>query len=198
MAREGQALALNSEHLRLFNDYIDGTKHYVRDKAIFLMTLRAGMRIGSVAQITLSDILDTSTKPIHTSTKVKEVAILRKSITKGGKTITAYLSHPELREALNEWLKIRPKCKVDNLFVSQKRTAFSPNSMSQLMLKHYQRAGIEGASSHSGRISFCTALLKNKVDIVAVSKVMGHSSVLTTQRYVHHDQIELSNVVRDL
>jgi integrase/recombinase XerD len=191
MAREGQALALSSEHLRLFNDYIDGTKHYVRDKAIFLMTLRAGMRIGSVAQITLSDILDTSTK-------VKEVAILRKSITKGGKTITAYLSHPELREALNEWLKIRPKCKVDNLFVSQKRTAFSPNSMSQLMLKHYQRAGIEGASSHSGRISFCTALLKNKVDIVAVSKVMGHSSVLTTQRYVHHDQIELSNVVRDL
>ena len=189
MANEGQAISLNNEKVREFTAYLGKTRHSVRDKAIFLLTYRAGMRIGTVAQLTLNDILDTSTK-------VKEVAILRKSITKGGKTITAYLSHPELRKALEDYLAIRRKCRVDNLFVSQKGTAFSPNSLSQLMLKHYQRAGIEGASSHSGRISFCTVLLKNKVDIVAVSKVMGHSSVVTTQRYVDHNQSELSAVVK--
>jgi len=188
MAKEGQALALNNEKVAEFTAYLDKTRHSLRDKAIFLLTYRAGMRIGTVAQLTLNDILDTSGK-------VKEVAILRKSITKGGKTITAYLSHPELRKALEDYLAIRRKARVDNLFVSQKGTPFSPNSLSQLMLKHYQRAGIEGASSHSGRISFCTGLLKNKVDIVAVSKVMGHSSVVTTQRYVDHNQSELSAVV---
>ena len=192
MANEGQALAIDEQQTRQFIDYIDETTHSVRDKAIFLMTLRAGMRIGAISQIELSDILSTNL------TDIREVVILRRKIQKGGKTVTAYLSHPELREALAEWLLIRPKSRSESLFVSQKGSAFSPNSMSQLMLKHYNRAGLEGASSHSGRVAFCTALLKRKVDIVAVSKVMGHSSIVTTQRYVHHDQRELSDVVSQL
>tara|TARA_B110000285_G_scaffold233312_1_gene306702 strand:- start:1352 stop:1927 length:576 start_codon:yes stop_codon:yes gene_type:complete len=191
MAREGQAIPLNSETTRQFIDYIGETRHPLRDKAIFLMGLKSGMRIGSIAQITLTDILSSKAT-------IKEVVILRKNITKGKKTVTAYLSHPELREAIEAWLKVRPKSKEDNLFVSQNRTAFSPNSMSQLMGKHFERAGLHGSSSHSLRRTFCTGLLKKGVDIVAVSKVMGHSSILTTQRYVHHDQRELSEVVSQL
>ena len=38
-------------------------------------------------------------------------------------------------------------------------------------------------------------LLKKGVDIVAVSKVAGHSSIATTQRYIHHDQEELLKAV---
>ncbi len=191
MAKEGQALALKDIHIEQFIQYIENTRYAARDKAIFLMTVKAGMRIGSVAQITLKDILDSSGN-------LKEVAILRRAITKGGKTITAYLSHPDLREALQEYLAIRRKTKTNNVFVSQKGGAFNPNTLSKLMLKHYQNAKIEGASSHSGRISFCSALLKKKVDIVAVSKVMGHASITTTQRYVHHDQNELLGMVSNL
>ena len=58
-----------------------------------------------------------------------------------------YLVHPELREALLDYLKARPETEVDNLFVSQKQTAFSANALSHKMLKLFRDAGFDGASS---------------------------------------------------
>ncbi|MEC7159499.1 MAG: site-specific integrase, partial [Bacteroidota bacterium] len=144
----------------------------------------AGMRIGSVAQLLMSDL-------VNTDGTLKDVVILRSKITKGKKTITAYFNHPVLRESLEKYLETRHSKRIDNVFVSQKGCAFSPNSLAQLMLRHYNRAGLEGCSSHSGRRTALTKLLKAGVDIVAVSKIAGHSSIATTQRYIHHDQDEL-------
>ena len=192
MAKEGQALTLNEAQIAQFISYLDGTRYPERDKAIFMLTMRAGMRIGSVAQLDLSDVLDASSK-------VKEVVVLKRSIVKGRKkAVAAYISHPQLREALEAYLAVRKSKRLERLFVTQRGTGFSPNSLAQVMLKHYRAAGLDGASSHSGRRVFCTSLLKKGVDIVAVSKVMGHSSIVTTQRYVHHDERELANVVSTL
>ena len=139
------------------------------------------------AGLLLSDVLDESGK-------VKEVVILRKSITKGSKTVTAFFSHQDLREALSAYLKVR-RGRSPYLFVNQKNQAFTPNSLSITMLRHYRKAGLEGASSHSGRRQYASALLKSGVDIVALSKLMGHSSIITTQQYVHHDDSELLKYV---
>ena len=188
MANEGQAIALDANNHAKMMDYLRTTRFQARDICIYLLTIRAGMRIGSVAGLMLDDV-------INSDGSLKEVVVLRRSITKGAKTITAYLSHPELKEALEDYLKERGNKRVENLFVSQKGSAFSPNSLSQLMLKHYNNAGIEGASSHSGRRTAITNWLKNGGDIVAVSKLAGHSSILTTQRYVHHNQEELMSLV---
>lgn len=88
MAKEGQALTLNEAQIAQFIAYLDGTRYPERDKAIFMLTMRAGMRIGSVAQLDLSDVLDASTK-------VKEVVVLKRSIVKGRKkAVAAYISHP--------------------------------------------------------------------------------------------------------
>ena len=184
MNNEGQALALNEEQDNQMINHLEGTRHPVRDTAIFALTRYAGMRIGSVAQLTLSDVC-------NDDGSLKEVVILRRSITKGKKTISAYLSHPKLRESLQNWLNTRRPSKSEFLFVSQKGCAFSPNSMAQLMLRHYKQAGLEGCSSHSGRRTLLSHLLKNGLDIVAVSKIAGHSSINTTQCYIHHDQSEL-------
>ncbi len=188
MAREGQAVALNDEQHKDFILYLSNTRHNVRDTLIYLLTCRAGMRIGSVAKLKLSDVVDSSGEP-------KQVITLSKNITKGRKTIRAFINHIEVQEALRNWLKIRGNRKLDTLFITQKNTAFSPNSMGQIMLKHYKNAGYEGSSSHSGRAQFASACLKNGMDICALSKVMGHSSITTTQRYVRHDQEELMQLV---
>mgnify|MGYP003348325305 CR=1 FL=1 len=149
------------------------------------------MRIGTVAQITLKDIIDTSGQ-------LKKVVILRKSITKGNKTVSAYLSHPELRQALEEWIEYRKNNVRETLFYSQKGSPFSPNSLSKLMLAHYEKAGLEGRSSHSGRRSFASNCLKNGMDIVALSKVMSHSSINTTMNYIHHDENELLSLIESV
>ena len=191
MAKEGQALTLNESEHQTFLAYLDTTRHPKRDKAIYLLTYRAGMRIGTVAQITLNDIIDTSGN-------LKKVVILRKSITKGGKTIRAYLSHPEVREALSAWIEERGANCRETLFFSQKGAPFTPNTLSRVMLQHYKKAGLEGRSSHSGRRSFASNCLKSGMDLVALSKVMSHSSINTTMRYVHHDESELLNLIENV
>jgi integrase/recombinase XerD len=188
MAKEGQAVTLNDEEHQAFLAYLDTTRHALRDKAIYLLTYRAGMRIGTVAQLTLNDIIDTSTK-------LKKVVILRKSITKGKKTVSAYLSHPELREALEAYIVDRRNNIRDILFYSQKGGAFTPNTLSRLMFNHYKKAGFEGSSSHQGRRAFASNCLKAGMDIVALSKVMSHSSINTTMAYIHHDESELLGLI---
>jgi len=184
MNNEGQAQAISNQNHDVFMDYLAKTRHAARDEAIYLLTMRAGLRISEVAGLTLNHIL-------NADGSLKEVVVLRRKITKGSKTRTAYFSHPELRQSLENYLNQRPGTKKETVFVSQKGGSFSANSLAQVMLKHYNKAGLEGCSSHSGRRTMLSALLKKGVDIVAVSKVAGHASIATTQRYIHHDQEEL-------
>lgn len=188
MANEGQAIAINQNAHQRMLDYLQDTRHPERDIAIYLLTYRAGMRIGSVAGLRLDDVVDSNGE-------LKQVVVLRRNITKGGKTITAYINHPELQVALRNWLKSRENKGFAPLFFSQKGGAFSANSLSQVMLKHYNNAGLEGYSSHSGRRGAISAWCKAGIDIVAVSKLAGHSSLNTTMRYIHHDQDELMEAV---
>ena len=188
MANEGQAVALTEEDHEKFISYLSGTRHAARDTLTYLLTIRAGMRIGSVAGLELADVLDDDGS-------AKQVVVLRRKITKGNKTNTAYLSHPELQVAMRKYMDVRPKSKSPCLILSQKGGGFTPHSLSELMGNHYKKAGIEGASSHSGRRTGITNWLKNGGDIVAVSKLAGHSSITTTQRYVHHNQEELLKLV---
>jgi integrase/recombinase XerD len=44
------------------------------------------------------------------------------------------------------------------LLSNPKDVAFSPNTMCQLLLNIYENAGIDGASSHSGRRTLLTQL----------------------------------------
>jgi len=191
MANEGQAITLNRRNHELFQAYLKDTRHSRRDRAIYLLTYRAGMRIGSVAKLRLDDVLDASGK-------VKKVVILRKEITKGKKTVSAYINHPELLEALEEWLEYRKGNCRETLFYSQKGAPFTPNSLSRVMLHHYKTAGFEGSSSHSGRRAFASNCLKKGMDVVALSKVMSHSSLNTTMKYIHHDESELLQLVESV
>jgi len=48
----------------------------------------------------------------------------------------------------------------------------------------YQRAGIKGASSHSGRKTFLTSLATQGVSVFVLAALAGHRSIATTQRYI--------------
>jgi integrase/recombinase XerD len=85
------------------------------------------------------------------------------------------------------------------LFRSQKGGAFSPNALQQLFSRIYQKdAGIEGATSHSGRRTFATNLLQGGANIKELQVLMGHSSINTTAIYVQEDPERLASLVRKL
>ncbi|MBN9228971.1 site-specific integrase, partial [Legionella steelei] len=50
----------------------------------------------------------------------------------------------------------------------------------------YDKAGIIGASSHSGRRTFITRLLEQGVSIKAVSSLAGHANTITTAIYAEN------------
>jgi len=57
------------------------------------------------------------------------------------------------------------------------------------------QAGIRSASWHVLRHSFASRLLQAGTDIVTVSKLLGHSSIITTMRYLHHAKTALHTAV---
>ena len=61
---------------------------------------------------------------------------------------------------------------------------FRPDFITHKIAKYYKTAEIEGANTHSLRKTFGSLLIQNKkADIYTVSKLLGHASVKTTEKY---------------
>lgn len=97
---------------------------------------------------------------------------------------------PSLRAALTEYLSLRiSKAGTlkpsDPLFITQKGVPYSPNTLQEhmaLMLRGW--AGIEKASSHSGRRALITNVIhKQKKSVKVAQKIAGHVNASTTLIY---------------
>jgi len=191
MAHEGQAAIITEEEHKKMLSFLANGRHSSRNKAIYLLGFRAGLRVGSIAGLTLKDVLSEDGS-------IKTRVVARRAIMKGSKTSTFYFNHPELVEALKVWIAERPRSKVENLFVSQKGVAFAPNVLSHTILKWFTKAGLEDKSSHSLRRTMATNVIKSGADIVALKTLLNHSNIQTTQRYVSHNDEHLMNIVGSL
>tara|TARA_B100001094_G_scaffold116166_1_gene112087 strand:+ start:769 stop:1347 length:579 start_codon:yes stop_codon:yes gene_type:complete len=189
MANYGKASILDSDQHQAFLQFLENQRHTRRNQAIYLLSYRAGLRVQSIAGLLLNDVLDSSGN-------LKEVVELRPDIVKKRKNYAIYLTHPELRNALLAYLSERPNmAKVDNVFVSQRGNAFTPNSLTHTLLTLYRKAGLDGASSHSGRRSYATNLIRSGLDIVAVQRLMNHATTTQTAEYVETNDEFLKNAV---
>ncbi len=155
------------------------TKHAARNRMAFILSYQAGMRVGEIASLTISDVFEADT------TTVKSQIRLSSEVTKGGHARTVFVSdrlRKELdryRERLGENLKPeRP------LLMTQKRTPFSANTLCQLMGDLYDAAGLDGATSHSGRRWFITKLAHSGISAKVIMQLAGHKHLTTTQRYI--------------
>ena len=189
MAREGQSRALSEPEHQEFLVWLRSRRHAIRNTALIELGYRTGARIGSLAQLLLSDVL-------NADGSIKEVVILRSAIVKSGKTTRMFLVHERARSALTEWLAVRPSVEgLDNVFTTQRSTAFSPNSLSHTVLRLYEHAGFDGCSAHGLRRSFASNCLHSGADIVSLQTLLNHSNVNTTARYVQSDDATLTRIV---
>ena len=79
---------------------------------------------------------------------------------------------------------------LENILVGRKARGleypfeFSPDFVSHKIVKYYKVAEIKGANLHSLRKTFGSLLLQNKkADLLTVSKLLGHASMTTTEKY---------------
>ena len=143
-----------------------------RDRAIFMLMLRCGLRLEEVANLTLRAI----------NLRRAQLFIYDG---KGGKDRVVYLSSDAF-EALSRYLKKRPSSRVRKVFLVEKGAyKGKPLSMRgiQKRMEHYAgKAGLK-VSCHQLRHTMATQLLNADADLVIIQDLLGHNQIRTTQRY---------------
>ena len=143
-----------------------------RDLAIVMLGIGTGIRVGALTQINISDI-DFKNNTIHV-------------IEKGHKD--RYLSFGNnVRNILSMWLLDRqtyfPEVETDALFISQWRQRITTEGVLKLLKRYADGINGKHITPHKMRSTAATNMVKSGADIQTVANIMGHQSVVTTQRY---------------
>ncbi|ALK89162.1 tyrosine-type recombinase/integrase [Limnohabitans sp. 63ED37-2] len=185
-----QAKTLTKEEMTRVLDYINTRRFAQRNRAMMLLTHLAGLRIGEVACLRWSDVT-------NSDGKIKDEIRLLPDMTKGRHARTVFINS-KLKIELQTYAD-QAKC-IDRcypFFATQKsiKSGFSANSLSQTIALLYEGAGLEGASSHSGRRTFLTNLANKGTSIHLLKSLAGHRSIQTTALYLYSSPIQLKAVV---
>jgi site-specific recombinase XerD len=186
--RDEQELAINNpvrngRHLRLSKPLPkhlkdDEVMHFLsvidnkRDRAIFMLMLRSGLRVSEVANLTL-EAIDWRRKRIYIFNG------------KGGKDRVVYISNDSLR-ALAAYVQSRMARRVKKIFLVQRGThKGKPLSVRgiQKRMEFYAKASGLRVSSHHLRHTMATQLLNADAELVTIQDLLGHDRIKTTQRY---------------
>ena len=73
--------------------------------------------------------------------------------------------------------------RTGRVFMNAAGEAFDARGISEAIRRVYRRAGVVG-SCYSGRRTMATKMVDSGVNIAVVSRVLGHSSIATTQNYI--------------
>lgn len=166
---------LSVEEVQSFLNTFTNLKH----KSIFTLCYSAGLRVGEVLNLKISDI-DSNRMQI----RIHQV--------KGKKDRYTMLS-PKVLGILRQYVKAYdPKV---YLFEGQNGGKYSASSVQNLMRKHRKLANInKKATPHTLRHSFATHLLDNGTDIRFIQELLGHKHISTTQIYTHVSTRDLKDV----
>ena len=188
MPKEGKAKVLNESEFKRLLIVARSGQFALRNTAMLYCSFGLGLRAKEMALLTIADV----TTPDY---KLLDEICLKRFMTKGEKQRTAYLIHKKVGEAMDEYIKsIKHLDRRKPLFQTQRKTKFTPNAMQKWFKTIYDKAGIIGASSHSGRRTFITRLIEQGADIKAVSKLAGHASIVTTAIYVEDNPDRLKRL----
>jgi len=143
-----------------------------RDRAMFLLMLRCGLRVAEVAALTI-DAIDQNRRKILVQSG------------KGRKDRVVYLSSDALR-ALTDYLKVRPASSSRHVLLAGKGPhRGKPISVRgiQKRIEYYRSKIGMSASCHHLRHTMATQMLNADADLATIQDLLGHSKITTTQRY---------------
>ena len=172
-----QARTISERELQRLLDFVSKTKSQKRNRAIILLTHLAGMRIGEVAALRVTDVLASD------GTVRKEVTLSAMQ-TKGNRSRTVLLNQRMQAELAAYLQTVRVRDQKQPLFATQRSAGFTANSLTQVVNGIYKKAGLDGCSSHSGRRGFLTNLAEKGVSVRVMMALAGHQNMSTTQRYI--------------
>ena len=173
-----QAKVLSEKELKRVLEYVDAfDRHSERNRAIVLLTHQCGFCVSEVANLLVSDC-------VNDSGDINDVIHLAANQTKGSDSRRVFVNK-KAKATIKRYLSSDLSVKQQSyLFQTQKSQRFNVNALTTLIKRIYERAGVVGATSHSGRRGFITSLSTKGVSVRVIAEAVGHSSIATTQRYI--------------
>jgi len=143
-----------------------------RDRAMFMLMLRSGLRVEEVANLTLGAI-DWRRMRLYVYNG------------KGAKDRVVYIS-ADTYKAVAAYVKTRLSSRIKKVFLVEKGTCKGqPLSVRgiQKRMEYYAKKAALPVSCHQLRHTMATQLLNADADLVTIQDLLGHSRIKTTQRY---------------
>lgn len=162
-------------------------KYWLRDIAVIETLFATGARVYEISNIREDNVnLNTG---------------LIRIMGKGGKERYIQIASSEILNVLKKYYKENVEAIKQSgfFFVNNRGCRYTEQSI-RLMLKKYTKlAGIErNITPHMFRHSFATYLIEEGVDISCVQQILGHSSIKTTQIYIHVAAKKQAEILREL
>jgi integrase len=176
-----QAKILSSADVNDLLVFASCTRNPLRNRVLVLLSAKAGLRAGEIANLTWDMVMDATGRIGH-------VIELRDSAAKKGSGRCIPI-HPDLRAALADLRQVAAHSEY--IVTSERQGSMTPSSIVVWFNRTFKSIGLKGCSSHSGRRTFVTraARLVHKAggSLRDVQLLAGHRSIQTTQRYIDGD-----------
>lgn len=141
-----------------------------RDRAMFMLMLRCGLRISEVADLQLADLYLDEPRP----------RLVARG--KGSKERSVYLS-PQAERALHAYLAVRPCTTSNFVFLCYLGDGLSTTAIHKRLIRYRDQAGVY-LTAHRLRHTFANDLIGADVPVTSIQKLLGHAWLETTQTYV--------------
>lgn len=192
MAQGKQAKTLTAAQVQAMLRHLEAGRNADRNKVIFLMTVKAGLRAKEVAGLRWSSVLN-SQGEIGDHIELTD----RTSKGRSGRIIPM---NRDLLKALEAWhstcstkrtRRDAPPLPERAIICTERSDSTPAQVIVNMFHRWYRGLGFIGASSHSGRRTFITNAAKKVVQaggsLRDVQELAGHSSLSMTQRYIEGD-----------
>lgn len=160
--------AMDPDDLRTLLSVIEGT----RDRAVILVLLRTGLRIG--------ELLDTKVADVHI--KERRIEIYEGEKNRLGRVV--YLSDDAVI-AVRKWLRERDTWEEYLIYGGGRADTMSYSTARMIFHRYLVKAGLSGKgySLHTLRHTFATELLNAGMRLECLQVLLGHRSIEETRRY---------------
>jgi len=182
-----QAKILNDKQVRSVFGELENHRYPVRDRTMFLLSIKAGMRAIEIAHVTWSMVTDSEGN-------IADAIALENKASKGKRGGRIIPLHPELKAALVALHRERGEEARRNLPVifSERARGLSPGAVTVWFFRLYAGLNMVGCSSHSGRRTFLTKAARRVSEVGGslrdVQQLAGHANLATTALYIETDQ----------